>query len=87
MFTPCIRFTAESTDAMRIKWHAHGHNILIPGLELSTSVARNRHSFHKTNMLQEVELVFIQNFKNRITRIYINLLHLQRYYQRAFLMI
>ena len=38
--------TAESTEAMRIKCLAQRRNILMSGFELSTSVARNRHSNH-----------------------------------------
>ena len=39
-------FTAESTEAMQIKCLAQGHNILMSGFKLSTSVTRNRHSNH-----------------------------------------
>ena len=35
---------------MRINCIALGHNILMPGFDPSTSVARNRHSNHMTNM-------------------------------------
>ena len=42
-------FTAESTEAMRIKCLAQGHSILMPGS--STSVFRNQHSNHTTNLL------------------------------------
>ena len=45
-------FTGESTEEMRIKCLAQGHNTLIPGFEPSTSVSRNRQSNHTTNMLQ-----------------------------------
>ena len=48
---PGEHFTAESTEAMRIKCLAQGHNILMPGFVPSTSVSRNRHSDHMTNML------------------------------------
>ena len=47
-------YTAESTDAMRIKSFAQEHNILMPGFEPSTSVSRNRHSNHMSNMLQQL---------------------------------
>ena len=33
-------FTAESTEAMRIKCLAQGNNILLPGFEPSTSVSK-----------------------------------------------
>ena len=45
--------TAESTEAMWIKCLARGHNILMPGFEPTTSVSRNRHFNHMTNMLRE----------------------------------
>ena len=44
-------FTAKSTEAKRINCLAHGHRILMPGFEPSTSVPRNRHSRHIANML------------------------------------
>ena len=41
---PGTQFTAESNEAMRIKYFAQGHNILmLPGFEPSTPVSRNRH--------------------------------------------
>ena len=49
---PGTDFTTESTEAMRIKRLAQGHNILLPGFEPSTSVSRNRHSSQTTNMLR-----------------------------------
>ena len=39
-------FITESTEAMRIKCLAQGHNILMPEFEPSTPVSRNRHSNH-----------------------------------------
>ena len=48
---PGTHFTADSTEAMRVKCLAQGHNILMPGYEPSTSVTRNRHSNQTTNML------------------------------------
>ena len=39
---PGTHFTAKSTEAMRIKCHAQGHNILMSGIEQSTSVSQNR---------------------------------------------
>ena len=33
-------FTAESTEAMRMKCLAQGNNILLPGFEPSTSVSK-----------------------------------------------
>ena len=48
---PGTYFTAESTEAMRIKCLAQGNNILLPGFEPSTSVSRNRHSSKTTNIL------------------------------------
>ena len=50
--SPCTHFTAESTEAMWIKCLAQGHDILMSGFEQLTSVARNRHSNHMTNMLK-----------------------------------
>ena len=38
--SPGTNFTAESTEAMRIKCLAQGHNILLPGFEPSTSVSK-----------------------------------------------
>ena len=43
---PGTHFTAESTEAMRIKCLAQGHNILMPGFEPPTSVSSNRHPNH-----------------------------------------
>ena len=37
---PGTHFTAESTEAMRIKCLAQGNNILLPGFEPSTSVSK-----------------------------------------------
>ena len=48
---PGTHFTAESTESMQIKYLAQRNNILLPGFEPSTSVARNRHSNQTTNML------------------------------------
>ena len=49
---PGIHFTAESTDAMRIKCLDQGRKILIPGFELSASVSRNVHPSRTTSVLQ-----------------------------------
>ena len=49
---PGTHFIAESTEAMWIKCLAQGHDILMSGFELATSVFRHRHSKHMTNMLQ-----------------------------------
>ena len=43
-------FTGESTEAMQIKCLAQGHNILMVGFKLSTSVSINRHSNHMSNI-------------------------------------
>ena len=51
-------FTGESTEAMQIKCLAQGHNILMPGYKPSTSVSRNQHSYHMTNMLHKKEQVY-----------------------------
>ena len=48
---PGTHFTVESTKAMLIKCLDHGNNIQMSGFEQSTSVSRNRHSSHMTNML------------------------------------
>ena len=48
---PGTHFTAKSTEAMRIKSLAQGHNIQMPGFDPSTSVSRNRHFNHMINML------------------------------------
>ena len=37
--SPGTHLTAESTEAMRIKCLAQGHNVLLPGFEPSTSVS------------------------------------------------
>ena len=37
---PGTHFTAESTEAMQIKYLAQGNNILLPGFEPSTSVSK-----------------------------------------------
>ena len=49
---PGTHFTAESTEAMRIKCLAQKRSILIPGFQPSTSVSRNQHTNHMTNMLK-----------------------------------
>ena len=43
---PGTHFTAESTEAMRIKSLAQGENILMLGFEPSTFCIQNRHSNH-----------------------------------------
>ena len=54
VFQPRTHFTAESTEAMRIKCLAHGHNILMQtGFNLLISVSRNQHLSHMTTMLLE----------------------------------
>ena len=68
MSTPGTHFTAETTEAMRIKCLSQRHNILIPGFEPSTSVSRNRHSNHMTNMLYTI---CYNNFKTCYIYIYI----------------
>ena len=50
---PGTHFTAESTEVMRIKCLAQGHNILMSGFETSIFASRNQHSNHMTNMLQD----------------------------------
>ena len=51
-----VHFTTESTEVLQIKRLAQGHNILmLPGFEPSTSVSRNRHSNHMSNMLKKEE--------------------------------
>ena len=49
---PGAHFTAESTEAMQVKYLAQGNNILLPGFEPSTSASRNRHSNQTINMLR-----------------------------------
>ena len=55
VYPPGTHFTAESTEAMQIMCLAQEHNILMPVFEPSTSVSRNWHSNHITNMLQKSE--------------------------------
>ena len=47
-------YSSEKLIALNthIKCLAQGHNIQMTGYEPSTSVSRNRHSNHMTNMLQ-----------------------------------
>ena len=40
LYPPGTHFTAESTEAMRIKCLTQGNNILLPGFEPSTSVSK-----------------------------------------------
>ena len=47
---PGTHFTAESTEAMRIKCLAQGYNVLLPGFKTSNSVSRNKHPEHMTSM-------------------------------------
>ena len=49
---PGTHFTAESTEAMRIKCLAQGNNILLPGFKPSTSVS-------ETNILANRPICFI----------------------------
>ena len=72
---PGNRFTAESSEAMRKKCLAQGHNILMPGFELSAHVHRNRHSNHMTNMFlnpviqYEISLgllIYVLQYKNHV---------------------
>ena len=56
---PGTHFTAESTEAMQIKYLAQGNKILLPEFEPSTSVTRNRHSKQTTNML-DVKPKFVE---------------------------
>ena len=74
-------FTAESTEAMRIKCIAQGHNILMPGFELSASVSRNLHYDHMTNMfhilvkvlrLQKLLIYILVISANEVLRILLN---------------
>ena len=52
IFSSGTHFTDESTDAMRIKSLAQGHNILIfSGFKPSIAESRNIHPIHMTNML------------------------------------
>ena len=55
------RTDGQSTEAMQIKYLAQGNNILLPGFEPSTSVTRNRHSNHMTNMLYVCLLTEIES--------------------------
>ena len=48
---PGIHFIAESTEAMRMKCLAEGHNMLMLGFVPSTSVSRSHHPNHITIML------------------------------------
>ena len=68
MSPPGTHFTSESTEAMWINGLAHGHNILMPGFELSTFVSRNRHSNHMTkkNIPYEVYLALPKNLARNI---------------------
>ena len=51
MYPNGTHFTAESNVAMRIKCLAQGQNILmLPGFKPTTSVSRNIHHDHMTNM-------------------------------------
>ena len=53
VFPSSTHFTAEATEAVRIKCLAQEYNILIqPGLEPSMSISRNRDLTNMTNMLQ-----------------------------------
>ena len=52
VFPSDTHFTAESTEAMRIKYLAHSHNILIkPRFKPSIAVCRNRYPTHMTSIL------------------------------------
>ena len=54
VFLSGIYFAAKSTEAMRTKCLAQGHNIMMQqGFESSISVSRNRHLIHMSCMLQE----------------------------------
>ena len=57
MSPPGTHFTAVSTEAIRIKCLAQGHNILIlPGFQPTISVSTHRHLNHVTNMLLKYNL-------------------------------
>ena len=60
---PDTHCTAESTEAMQIKHLAQGHNIQMPGFKPLTSVSRNRHSNHMTNILT----ILLSNYNNNDT--------------------
>ena len=66
---PGTHFTAESTAAIQIKYLAQGHGILMPWFEPSTSVSRNRHSDHKTNMLRYKEAAFVYSTARVVRRV------------------
>ena len=51
---PGTHFTAESTEAIRVKCLAQGRNILMPEFEPSTPVSRSRHFNHMSNILKQV---------------------------------
>ena len=51
---PRTHFPAVSSEAMRIKSLAQGHDILMPGVQPSISVSRSGYSNHMTNMLNRI---------------------------------
>ena len=53
---PGTHFTAESTEAIRIKCLAQGHNILMPRFDTSTSISRSWNSNHMTSMLCQIQV-------------------------------
>ena len=53
MFPSGAHFTAESTEAMRIKFLAQGHSILMQSeFEQSIAISKNRHLTETINILQ-----------------------------------
>ena len=76
---PSTHFTAELTEAMQIKCFTQGHNILMPGFELSTSESRNQNSNHTTIMLHlyiVVNVVQIKNFEHVLPIVSLMSIHL-----------
>ena len=59
---PGTSFAVELTEAMQIKCVAQGHNILVPGFQLSTSVSR-KHFNHISNLLQ-VGIIILRHLNN-----------------------
>ena len=63
VFPSGTHFTAESTEVIRIKCLAQGHDIqMLPGFEPSIAMSRNGYLTNMTNILQYIYIYDVDDF-------------------------